>query len=489
MKENKIYILALILFVGVFFILTIKDGHYWGGDFSQYVHHAKNISEGKDYSDIGYIQNPHYPIFIGPTTYPPVFPMILSPVIYLFGLNSTAMKIELILFFLATLYLIYSLFNKKLTYISVILLVAVIALNPYFWKYKDYLHLDFMFIFFIYLSLKLISGIPSPNPGLKINKIMSILLGLSIYFAAGIKGLGMTLIVSLFIFDLLKYRKITSSSLYTFITFFILMTVQYIFIHNDFEYLNKFALNPITWISNLIGYLKLNLHFWDNGWIKFPRYVLSIFFYIFVIVGYISRAKENFSILEVFLPVFVIALSIYQFFYSQFLMAILPILVYYAFSGFSFIFNQIARTQKKYIAAGLMLIVFSGYIINYTFQDYGPVDEGVETSNAKLLFEEIKKNSDENDVFIFWKPRVLSLYTNRQASIYHEAEDKDLFSYLNSISADFIVAGPMSNTIIENRPFDIQFINFLDDFIKRNPHKFELIYKNEELKLFRYLPS
>ncbi len=44
---------TLVVFILLFFILnvsTIKDGHNWGGDFSQYITHAKNIAEGENYS-------------------------------------------------------------------------------------------------------------------------------------------------------------------------------------------------------------------------------------------------------------------------------------------------------------------------------------------------------------------------------------------------------------------------------------------------------
>lgn len=485
-KKNTIFLLVIILFIGIFYILTIREGHYWGGDFSQYIHHAKNIVEGKPYSDIGYIQNLHYPEFLGPTTYPPVFPIILSPVYSFFGLNSSAMKIELILFFLFALYLIYRLFYKKISSIPTLVLIVILALNPYFWNYKDYLHLDFIFIFFIYLSLNLIHKIYNLHSPLNIKKFYPIVLGVTIYLATGIKGLGMTLMVSLLLHDLIRSKKINTNTLITFFTFLLLLSIQYLFIHNDFEYLNNFTLNPFLVFPNLVSYIKANLQLWENSWISFPRNLLAILFYIILIIGYYSRVRDNISILEIFVPIFYFSLIIYQYYYSQFLMAILPILFYYVFSGFSYIFDRYAITYKKYIVAGLLFVVFSGYAMNYVAQDYGPVNEGVETRNAKLLFEEIKKNSNENDVYVFWKPRVLSLYANRKASIYHQASDSDLLEYLNTIKSKFLITGPISNSLLYRRPYDVEFIKFLEDFIVRNSSNFNLIYKNDEFKIFRY---
>ena len=63
-NKTKILIIAIIIIMtGLFYLLTIREGHNWGGDFSAYIHHAKNIAEGSNYKDIGYIYNPFRPAF------------------------------------------------------------------------------------------------------------------------------------------------------------------------------------------------------------------------------------------------------------------------------------------------------------------------------------------------------------------------------------------------------------------------------------------
>ena len=109
MTSNKIIIItivSIIIIIGIFNFLTIKDGHDWGGDFSMFIHHAKNIVEGVDYEDTGYIYNPNVPL-LAPKTYPPVFPLLLVPIYKWFGLNFTIMKIEIVLFFLLSLFIIF----------------------------------------------------------------------------------------------------------------------------------------------------------------------------------------------------------------------------------------------------------------------------------------------------------------------------------------------------------------------------------------------
>jgi hypothetical protein len=61
----------LLCFVAVSLLLSNSAGHDWGGDFSQYVHHAANLVEGWSYADTGHIRN--LTVFIGPHAYPPLF--------------------------------------------------------------------------------------------------------------------------------------------------------------------------------------------------------------------------------------------------------------------------------------------------------------------------------------------------------------------------------------------------------------------------------
>src|SRR5262245_21869490 len=98
-----IWVLPVVLSIGAFYLLTLRQGHGWGDDFSMYIHHAKNLAEGVPYGKTGYIYNPYIHLYtsdqaqIGPQTYPPVVPLLLTPIYYLWGLNLNAFKIGLIL--------------------------------------------------------------------------------------------------------------------------------------------------------------------------------------------------------------------------------------------------------------------------------------------------------------------------------------------------------------------------------------------------------
>src|ERR1043166_7636509 len=103
----------LAVVVGVFYLATIRAGHHWGDDFAQYIQQARNIAAGEPNASTGYIYNPHNPV-VGPRAYPPGFPLLLAPVVKIFGLDFRPMKVLVILCFVGVLLLMPLVFGKDL---------------------------------------------------------------------------------------------------------------------------------------------------------------------------------------------------------------------------------------------------------------------------------------------------------------------------------------------------------------------------------------
>ena len=121
-----------IVAVGAFYILTIREGHNWGGDFSQYILHAKNLVDRGYYSIPEYIANYSHS-FISPIEYPPIFPLLLTPAYILFGINFVAFKVTVIISLCLALFAIYFTFRDRLTAPLSIGLILILGFNPYFW--------------------------------------------------------------------------------------------------------------------------------------------------------------------------------------------------------------------------------------------------------------------------------------------------------------------------------------------------------------------
>jgi len=108
MLKNNNPVKSFLIFSVLFLILniwTIKDGHNWGGDFSQYILHARNILESRAYS---FSYNLDRDI-----AYPPGLPITLTPLIKCFGTNFRILKVPNVFFWLLYVLFLYLLMRRR----------------------------------------------------------------------------------------------------------------------------------------------------------------------------------------------------------------------------------------------------------------------------------------------------------------------------------------------------------------------------------------
>jgi hypothetical protein len=115
------------------------------------------------------------------------------------------------------------------------------------------------------------------------------------------------------------------------------------------------------------------------------------------------------------------------------------------------------------------------YVAKYTTVDYGPIKDGIAKSETVSMFDFVRNSSNKDDVFIFRKPRALSLMTGRSASVCHNAEsDNALWEYITNINAKYLI-------------HDIQEDDsFVSQFISRNSDRLEAVYKNDNFIIYRF---
>ena len=159
MRKEKIILSVIVLTSLILSFLCIHNGHDWGDDFALYIEQAKaitNHSLSKLLVINKYLLN-NSDATISPYLYPNGFPLLLTPIYLIFGMNFIAMKILCVLFFIAALPLIYLLFRNKFdTAVYPLLIVAAIALQGVFITFTDNISSDLPFLFFSILSLVLI---------------------------------------------------------------------------------------------------------------------------------------------------------------------------------------------------------------------------------------------------------------------------------------------------------------------------------------------
>src|SRR6476620_4405258 len=109
--SSLLALFVLLTAMGIFHFLTFREGHVWGDDFALYIQHAANIALGKPYLETGLVPHPHTPDY-SPFAYPPVFPMMLAPIVATTGVEDLRpMKVQQVVFLLVALAGIYACFR------------------------------------------------------------------------------------------------------------------------------------------------------------------------------------------------------------------------------------------------------------------------------------------------------------------------------------------------------------------------------------------
>ncbi|MGH9837768.1 MAG: hypothetical protein ACREEM_03180 [Blastocatellia bacterium] len=481
-RRARLWTLSIILAVGAFYLSTIKPGHNWGDDFAMYILHARNIAEGKPYADTGYIYNPRW--VIGPVTYPPIYPLLLAPIYKLWGLNLTSMKVEVILIFLLSLFAIYLAFRNELQWPYLPALIALVGFNPQFWLFKDKVLSDLPFLLFSYLSFYLIHEAYQAGRAQTSRIVYALLISVSIYLAYGTRSIGLVLIPCLFIYHVIKNKRAGLFGVFT-----ILLTVAFIYLqtrssHSDSAYTDHLGINVM---NVALAHSRLLIQclswFWDNGYSKVLHLALFAILAGLAVVGCFARIRnKQVTCFELFVPFYLgpfiilpVSLEV------RFVMPIIPLYIFYAFVGIQDI-SRLAgdrrRVTEKFAFAAVLVAILASYAGQYARLDYGPIQEGIAKTETQQLFDYVKRETGENEVVIFGKPRALSLFTGRAAAIWHySTEDGELWDFFRKVNASYLVVGP-ENIEPENQ-------TFIRSFVDRNRERLQETFANADFRVYR----
>jgi len=452
----------------VFFIITIKYGHKWGGDFAQYISHGINIATGKSYIDTGYFFN-QYSGWYGPKTYPPVFPYLLSLVYQFNGLNLYAMKIMIIVCFAIFLF-IYNIYCAKRVEnnLTVTFALIMIAFSPAFWETKNNILSDIPFIMFLYLALLMAERIDRIQKDDHKAILEAFIFGLVCYLAYGTRSVGLLVIVAFCFSQMYRRRKITSAMCTYVVVFSLLFIWQNAFLHSDASYLEninndqgikkaqdssnyieilygygQFVVNNIT--NHVPQYAKVLKWFWEGGSNPLIGIYMTIITVIISMYGYITLLARRASTGEIFTLIYTSVLIFGPFF--QGMRYLIPILPMYSLCLFNAVDQQClfpTEKAKKIIKIGFISIILMIYLMNYLRLDYSPYKSGIGKKTTVELFNYIEQNTPKDSLIIFQKPRVLALFARRRSSTYFSSYDekfdgKRTLEFFKKINATHVI--------------------------------------------------
>jgi hypothetical protein len=429
------------------------NNHNWGGDFALYIHQAEALLNCTTYElaelNSFALQHSSYDTF-SPELYPWGWPLLLVPIIAIFGLNYLWLKVYMSFFFLGMVGLSYKLIASKTDKIAALIISSCLIVNAPFVLYNSSVLSEFPFMFAVILSLilyykqKLRHVCVDTIDTTELNDYRSLIkpfdllmlftTAFVLFLATLIRTEGYLLVLAILISEGLSCLNFNNKLLFLiknkwqFIILFCFVLLHvfhhYLLPHGSSAHLDHFKLLTIdSLLDNVYFYVGKLPIFFSSFLTKSLFLVLLGFAYIGMIIRW---NKDRVMVLFVVLLQLLLIVWPHQNFRHLFVQV--PFLFYFIYQGLVTIGFSIKGINVS-TAKLFFLLVFIGLCYNSILilprQITAEANiEGPESIQAKEMFEFINRKTEKDAVIVFFKPRVMSLYTKRKSYLVNDTTDK-----------------------------------------------------------------
>lgn len=417
MSKLKPHIILFVIAAYSFILccLSIHGGHSWGDDFILYIQQAQRFYSG----EAGlYIHNKyamdHCDEMIGPYLYPAGFPFLLSIVYKVFGLNFIAMKLLCVLFFTATLFLLYRLFKDKLSSGGLWLVIMATAFHPELITFSDLILSDFPFMFFSTLCIFMLER-------MKNNWFNQLLISAALIFTMLLREAGILLMAVAAAYQLtfilnnqypnrtsfVKAIRRNSPFILPYLLtacFLLLKTIFYA--ESSANHSQQIAKNSLEGLyENALRYKELIMSLLP---IECSR-IISYLFLFLLIIACILYAKK-YIIYLVYISITLILYISWPFWQGmRFIYPIVPFLLFFFVKLFDSLKNR--KLFYGFFVLYTSIILIQGTRITWKY--HAADIYNCESAEAKSLYSFIRANTKQADEICFFKPRALYFFTGR----------------------------------------------------------------------------
>ena len=213
--------------------------------------------------------------------------------------------------------------------------------------------------------------------------------------------------VSLMIYELLKFKRLSSFAVTALLVVGSLIVLQGMLLSNiggGYAALLTDNTVPAIWNGvrgNIIAYLRELPTFWDNGYSKALKIAVAFTLSLLAVVGLRQRLRQGITITEVLLGCYLLVLILFAFPTFRYLYPLIPIYVLYACIG-TIETGTLIGARPPYVPLVLLgAVTILSYCSKYTTFDYGPLREGIEREESKELFRHLRAHSTPTTSLFF----------------------------------------------------------------------------------------
>jgi hypothetical protein len=502
----------IIICSGLMGAALLSSGHDWGDDFASYIMQAESIVRGRpsQFMESNAFTIHQSTINLGPVAYPWGTPVLLAPLVAVFGVNILALKsINLVCYLLFLITLAVGL-HSKLSPLSLIALIAILGLDPAILNLLNAVVSDVPFLLFSTLTILLIGHVIVQRRILSVEWLGYVLLGIFLALSFFIRTTGILLLFvavlseavsSLPIFhrsrtpdlglerkpqDIPPSRKRINGRLLflravPYLVFLGMTAVGYLLLPSgEGGYLQSLgAISLRTIKSNLLYYLGMPQNFFSA--IPFFPLVFgaTLPFFFTGLVKTIDRYYPMviYGILTMGLNIFWPATQ-----GLRFLLPIFPFYLFFLLMGMEWFIHAMEGIERKTVfaaAAGCVLLAaffFSRQSMELALanlRNHREVSSGPFTPASQEMFNYIKTNTAQDSVIVFFKPRAMRLLTGRPSLEWNNPSELPLGQYF-CFYRNEDEGHQLSSTDIESL---------------QGTGKIKLIFQNSDFQLFQIFPA
>ena len=494
--NRKTYLfIILILFTYltiVFFSLT--KGHNWGDDFAQYLLQSNSLLTGTvdNYIQGTIFTNINSSFKHSPTTVPWGFPIALLPFIKAFNQNILGLKLVNVVAYSAFLLILYKWSSKRLSKLASLLIFSFFAISPTFIQFHNQVITDLFFLLCSTMSILLID-IYISRPDKK--KLHGILLGLSIFYASFTRMSGYFLLAALFfaqtvslILPIFHKKKVEFAQFY--IIFFPYLVFAFCFIVqslvlNNFQETVKSVIDLAsieTVVRNINSYFRQLSSLYSDLFFPTLTYLLTL---PLIVIGIIVKRKSLTS--WTVLVYAILTLCLYISFPGtnglRYLFPIIPIYIVYVVLGISSVIAFFTANRAGIVTACLAFLCIT-FFTQYAIADVKYAIQNINADRIELsgpyspksieMFDYIRNNTSSDSVIVFFRPRAMRYFTNRNSIFSDNCEGLEKGNYLVRMKAE------------EFRDNGLQ-INMTELNHCIGAQKLNLKYENDEIAIYKII--
>jgi hypothetical protein len=485
--------LAVLLLVVAYLLIgyaTLSPGHSWGDDWAQYVNHARNLALGRAYTDTGYFYNPNYPL-LGPPSYSPGLPLLLAPIVRIFGVNMIALKSVSLACMAGAILLTFLLFKDSLGAWVAAAAAALFGLHDASWALRDYIVSEPSYLLWSLASLYLASR-PVHGRGI----VAGVACGLFAYAAFAARPIGASLIIALALYEITQRRLLS----WRFLCIAGLPAAG-ILLQRHFLTLADYSeqLHAVTFyglLGDAIGYWRQADGIFPLGGRLSLLSPLVIVVFTALGIGYRlqrdaarapagTRAARLWELLQL-MPVDVWYLGVYcatlvalPFVQdARYLLPTLPIVCAYSAYALTRLLATSRYARPAAIAVAILCVGYYG-ALHWLHDREVPGDDAL-CADCRSMYSFLQDNTANGAAVAFAKPRALALLTGRRGWMWAPGRDRESnWREMMQAHIDYIVLVSPANTLASKYPF------YLSWDAWRSNARLSLVYENQTFKVLR----